>query len=106
MGVVMDSLKELSLTSDKQKSGIKAGKSPLDVDAVNQVLNELSYLIEEMDPDAEEKAGHLKEQLYGPPYTELVKKLSRQVEEFEFEEASATVSLLKKAVMDNTGKES
>jgi HPt (histidine-containing phosphotransfer) domain-containing protein len=106
MTVVMDSLAELTSTSDKQKSGIKAGEISLDVDSVIQALDEISHLIEEMDPDAEEKAGHLKEQLYGTPYTNLVKKLSRQVEEFEFEDASATVSLLTKAVMDNTKKES
>ncbi len=105
MVIVMDSLEGLTPKSEEQKTGQKPAGTPLDIDAVNRALEELNRLTEEMDPDAEEKASQLKEQLYGSPHAELAKKLSRQVEEFEFEEASETVSLLIKAVMDKNGKE-
>ena len=105
MKIVMNSLKGLTSISDKQKTDPKTIGGSLDIDAIIQALDDLANLIEEMDPDAEEKAGQLKEQLHAPPYIDLVKKLSKQVEEFEFQEASTTVSLLKEAVMDNTEKE-
>jgi hypothetical protein len=55
-------------------------------------------LLEEMDPEAEDKVTDLKAQFSGGPYQKLVNALSKQVGEFEFEDALATLSKLKTAL--------
>jgi hypothetical protein len=51
-----------------------------------------------MDPEAEDKVTDLKARLGGGPHQKLVNDLSKQIGEFEFEDALATLSKLKKAL--------
>lgn len=73
----------------------------IDVEELYSLLEELKTLIEEMDPEAEEKAAVLKTRLGSGPYRELIHKLTEQVGEFEFEEALKTMDTLKELVGKN-----
>ena len=51
-----------------------------------------------MDPEAEDKVTDLKAQLGGGAHQKLVNILSKQVGEFEFEDARETLAKLRKAL--------
>ncbi len=68
-------------------------------------LDELGILFEEMDPDAIDKVYLLNEQLKKSQHAVLFGKLTKQVEELEYEDASETLSLLIQAIRDSQGKE-
>jgi hypothetical protein len=51
-----------------------------------------------MDPEAEDKVADLKVQIGSGAHRKLVNTLSKQVGEFEFEEARETLANLKKAL--------
>jgi hypothetical protein len=58
-------------------------------------MDELAVLIEDMDPEAEEKAAELKRLLVRTAGASLAAQLARQVCGFEFEDAEATLSRLR-----------
>ncbi|TNF99646.1 MAG: response regulator, partial [Gammaproteobacteria bacterium] len=64
---------------------------PVSAEEANQLLNELAEMIEEMDPDAEEKAADITQQLGDQADRQLLKQLTQQVSGFEFEEAADTL---------------
>jgi hypothetical protein len=70
----------------------------MDVAAILPLLDELQTLLEEMDPEAEDKVTDLKAQLVGGAHQKLVIKLSKQVGEFEFEDARETLAKLRKVL--------
>jgi hypothetical protein len=92
---VMQALEALSITGAMEKQAAEEG-SPVDLEAVLPFLEELETLLEEMDPEAEDKVADLKEQLGGGDHRKFVNTLSKQVGEFEFEDARATLASLRK----------
>lgn len=62
------------------------------------LMDELTALIEGMDPDAEAKAVELQHHLEGTAARELSAALTAQVAGFEFDEAEATLQQLRQAI--------
>jgi CheY-like chemotaxis protein/HPt (histidine-containing phosphotransfer) domain-containing protein len=98
---VMQGLEVLAVNGETEEPGAKDG-GPMDIEAIMPVLDELQTLLEEMDPEAEDKVTDLKAQLGGGAHQKLVNKLSKQVGEFEFEDARETLAKLRKIL--ETGK--
>jgi len=73
---------------------------PLGPEEINQQLDELAEMLEEMDPDAEEKVAELASRLGNQADPQLIKQLTRQVSGFEFEEALQTVTKLRQTLVD------
>ena len=94
---VMQALKALAVSGETESITAEDG-DPADVEAVLPLLDELQTLMEEMDPEAEDKVADLKTQLGGGVYQKLVNTLSKQVGEFEFEDARQTLADLKRAL--------
>jgi PAS domain S-box-containing protein len=97
---VMQGLEVLSLHGGTEEPGAVDG-GPMDVEAILPFLDELQTLLEEMDPEAEDKVTELKAQLGGGAHQKLVNTLSKQVGEFEFEDARETLAKLRKALETN-----
>ena len=55
---------------------------PKDFEAIDSYLVELQTLLEEMDPEAEEKVAALMSMLVGTYFQDLMNLLSKQVGEF------------------------
>jgi HPt (histidine-containing phosphotransfer) domain-containing protein len=91
---VMQGLEALAVNGETEGPGAEDG-SPMDIEAIMPLLDELQTLLEEMDPEAEDKAADLKTQLAGGAHQKLVTKLSKQVGEFEFEDAHKTLAELR-----------
>jgi polar amino acid transport system substrate-binding protein len=91
---VMQGLEILSVTDVTGESATLDG-GPIDVESILPLLDELQMLLEEMDPEAEDKVAGLKAQLGGGAYQKFVIKLSKQVGEFEFEDARETLAKLR-----------
>jgi CheY-like chemotaxis protein len=72
----------------------------LSPEELNQHLNELAEMLEEMDPDAEEKVTELAGQISSQGHQQLIKSLLRQVSGFEFEDATETLAKLKQNLFD------
>jgi HPt (histidine-containing phosphotransfer) domain-containing protein len=94
---VMQGLEVLSVQDSPEESDAKGG-GPMDVAAILPLLDELQTLLEEMDPEAEDKVTDLKAQLAGGAHQKLVNTLSKKVGEFEFEDARETLAQLRKAL--------
>jgi two-component system sensor histidine kinase/response regulator len=94
---VMQGLEVLAASGETEDPAAKDG-GPMDVAAILPLLDELQTLLEEMDPEAEDKVTDLKAQLGGGAHQKLVIKLSKQVREFEFEDARETLAKLRKAL--------
>jgi two-component system, sensor histidine kinase and response regulator len=95
--IVMQGLNVTALPDGAERSAVQIG-DPMDVEAVMAALDELQTLLEEMDPEAEDKVAGLKAQLSGGLLQRLVNELSKQVSEFEFENACETLAELKNAL--------
>ncbi len=91
---VMRGLEALAVSRDTE-GAVAGDSSSVDVEATMPLLDELQTLLAEMDPEAEEKVSDLKAQLAGETYQKLVNTLSKQVGEFEFEEARETLAKLR-----------
>jgi len=91
---VMQGLEVLAVNGEIEGPGAKDG-GPMDVETIMPLLDELQTLLEEMDPEAEDKVTDLKAQLGGGAHQKFVIKLSKQVGEFEFEEARETLAKLR-----------
>ncbi len=94
---VMQGLEALSVHGAADRPGAKDG-GPMEVAAIMPLLDELQILLEEMDPEAEDKVNVLKAQLGSGTHREPVGKLSKQVGEFEFEAAQGTLAVLRKSL--------
>jgi HPt (histidine-containing phosphotransfer) domain-containing protein len=101
LATVMQGLAVLSAHFETEEPGKEDG-GPVDVEAIMPSLDELQTLLEEMDPEAEDKVIALKAQLGGGTHQKLVNTLSKKVGEFEFEDARETLANLRKAL--ETGK--
>ncbi len=62
------------------------------------IMDELSGLIASMSPDSEEKLNELSNQLNGRLDPQLIKNLSKQLKNYEFELAAKTLTWLRKSV--------
>jgi two-component system sensor histidine kinase/response regulator len=92
---LMQGLEAVAVSGETERLGAEDG-DPVDVEAVLPLLEELQTLMEEMDPEAEDKVADLKKQLGSGAHHKLVNTLSKQVGEFEFEDARKTLANLKK----------
>jgi CheY-like chemotaxis protein len=97
LAIVMQGLEVLSGSGETEESDAVDG-GPVDVEAIMPSLDELQTLLEEMDPEAEDKVTALKAQLGGGAHQKLVNALSKKVGEFEFEDARETLTKLRKAL--------
>ncbi len=68
---------------------------PVRFEELAVLVEELQTLLDEMDPDAEEKLAELSARISGQVDGRLLKDLSRQVSGFEFEQAIDTLARLK-----------
>jgi PAS domain S-box-containing protein len=93
MAPVLDGLATLvpAETTDVQTEAAE----PLSPEEINQQLDELAEMLEEMDPDAEDKATELKSRLGNQADQQLLKQLVQQVGGFEFKEATETLDKIR-----------
>jgi HPt (histidine-containing phosphotransfer) domain-containing protein len=96
LGPVMQGLEGLSPGAKEERVAAKDG--PADIESILPLLEQLETRLEEMDPEAEDKVADLKVQIGSGAHRKLVNTLSKQVGEFEFEEARETLANLKKAL--------
>jgi polar amino acid transport system substrate-binding protein len=75
---------------------------PVDPEQIIELLDTIESLIEEMDPDAEEKVAELVALPGSGLDLSLMKQLGRQVGGFEFEEAQETLVGLKQKINENS----
>lgn len=73
---------------------------PVGVDKLLSVVEELGVLLQEMSPDAEEKARALKAQLANTPANKLAAILVEETSAYDFEEAQETLARLRQALED------
>jgi two-component system sensor histidine kinase/response regulator len=71
---------------------------PVDPAQVTALVESIATLLEDMDPDAEERVGELAALLRGQVKSKLLKRLARHAAAFEFEEASAVLAELRKSL--------
>ncbi len=86
---VLEGLSHLRASVQEPTEGTAA--DPVDPEQVNALLDTIESLIEEMDPDAEEKVEELSALPGSGLDLSLMKLLGRQVSGFEFEEAQETL---------------
>ncbi len=94
---VMQGLEVLSVSGETEEPHAVDG-DPVDAETIMPFLDELQTLLEEMDPEAEDKVTEMKAQLGGRAHQKLVNALSKQVGEFEFEDARETLAKLRNAL--------
>jgi HPt (histidine-containing phosphotransfer) domain-containing protein len=94
---VMQGLEALAVQGSTEEPGAK-GSDPMALEAILPLLDELQILLEEMDPEAEDKVADLKAQLAGGTHQKLVNTLSKKVGEFEFEDARESLVKLRNAL--------
>ena len=88
------------LAAPNQPDSKEAGATePLDNDYVAKLFDELAALIDEMDPDAEEKLAELSTAVSGHVDPVLLKRLAGQVSGFEFDKAQATLQILRNTLV-------
>ena len=90
----MPSIAPLAAPSQQERKETEATE-PLDHESVAKLFDELAALIDEMDPDAEEKLVELSAAVSSHADPVLLKRLARQVGGFEFDEAQATLQALR-----------
>ncbi len=73
----------------------------VDPEQISAFLDTIESLIEEMDPDAEEKVAELSALQGNGLDPILVRQLGRQVGGFEFEEAQETLAELRQKISGN-----
>ena len=93
---VMQGLERICAETVDKTQQQNSGK--FDVETVSTLLDEMSHLLDELDPDAEEKAITLAQLLAGSPHHKISRQLLSQIEETEFDTAAETVRLLRSAL--------
>ena len=74
---------------------------PADPARIAALIVEVATMLDEMDPDAEDRVNELALMIRGQADARLLKLLVRQTAGFEFEEAQATLADLKQALPDD-----
>jgi ubiquinone biosynthesis protein UbiJ len=92
MAPVIEGLSALApVPEDEQAQPVESiGKEEL-----KKLLDELAEMIEEMDPDAEEKLAEISGRTAGKSHNRLFTQLARQLSSFEFEEAAETLEKIR-----------
>jgi actin-like ATPase involved in cell morphogenesis len=85
MSPVLEGLSALAPTTEKTVSVVKV--KLLSTQEINQILDELTKMLEEMDPDSEEKVTEMITQFGNQLDLKLMIRLAQHVSGFEFEEA-------------------
>jgi HPt (histidine-containing phosphotransfer) domain-containing protein len=98
--MVMQGLEVLSASSEKVDIA-PVETVAVDFEAVSALLDDLQSLLEEMDPESEEKVSALKAQYGSGAHQDLLQTLSKQVDDFEFEAALQTLE----SIRDTLNKE-
>ena len=96
MEPVLQGLSSLVATAGSSTSSSPAESAS--VEKLGQLLLELGNMIEEMDPDSEEKVTELASQSGDRFDRQLLRTLERQVSGFEFEEAQETLASLRQSL--------
>ena len=97
--IVLQGLEMMAERAGRDKSHVsEESKTTLDIEQALELLVEIRILLDDMSPDAEEKALELKEQLKGTQYEELTNKLTRETGNYAFKEALSIVDSLRKAL--------
>jgi CheY-like chemotaxis protein/HPt (histidine-containing phosphotransfer) domain-containing protein len=65
------------------------------VEEIRPLIDDLATMLEDMDPDAEEKALALKGRLKSTPQAKLAASLAKQASNFDFDEAKGTLAMLR-----------
>ena len=103
MAPVVEGLSALAPVHTTEAQSGSAG--PLNGAEAGQLLDELAEMIEEMDPDAEEKVAEISSQMAGQADQQLLRKLAQQVGGFEFDEAAETLSAVRASLKQPPGPE-
>ena len=85
MSPVLEGLSALAPTTEEAVSVEKV--ELLSPQEINQILDELTKMLKEMDPDSEEKVTEMITQFGNQVDLKLMKRLAQHVSGFEFEEA-------------------
>ena len=85
MSPVLEGLSILAPTIEKAVTVEKVAL--LSPQEINQIFDELTKMLEEMDPDSEEKVTEMITQFGNQVDLQSMKRLARHVSGFEFEEA-------------------
>ncbi|MCZ6501734.1 MAG: hypothetical protein O6945_04375, partial [Gammaproteobacteria bacterium] len=85
MSPVLEGLSALAPKTEKAVSEKQV--ELLSPEEINQMLDELTNMLKEMDPDAEEKVNEMITKFGNQVDLQLMKRLARHVSGFEFEEA-------------------
>ena len=92
---VLEGLARLGSGREETKPLVEAA----DRDTINGLLDELAVLLEDMDPESEDKAVELQTALGGTVDRALVKDLVRRVSGFEFDEAQEVLGQIRSALL-------
>lgn len=79
-----------------------ADAGPLDLELVRQLCEELNTLLEEMDPESQEKLEELSSALAGHAEPTQIRSLTRHIDGFEFEKAQAALDSLRKQLLSES----
>jgi two-component system sensor histidine kinase/response regulator len=93
---VLDGLATLGESGTDDSSAPPA--EPASPEKVAELMTEIASMLDELDPDAEERARELATMLRGQASGRLLKRLVQQTGGFEFEEAQETLTELRQAL--------
>jgi CheY-like chemotaxis protein/two-component sensor histidine kinase len=92
-------VEDLSALAPAQTAEVQAGPAePLNADEAGRLLDELAEMIEEMDPDAEEKVDEIYKRTIGQVDGKLLRQLVRQIGGYEFDEAAETLDKIRSSL--------
>ena len=92
MAPVIEGLSALApVPEDEQAQSVES----IGEEELKKLLDELAEMIEEMDPDAEEKLAEISGRTAGKSHNRLFTQLARQLSSFEFEEAAETLEKIR-----------
>jgi CheY-like chemotaxis protein len=99
MTIVLQGLEMMAARAGRDKARVsEESKTTFDIEQALEILVEIRALLDDMSPDAEEKALELKEQLKGTKYADLANKLARETSNYAFKDALSKVDSLRKAL--------
>jgi CheY-like chemotaxis protein/two-component sensor histidine kinase len=92
-------VEDLSALAPAQTAEVQAGPAePLNADEAARLLDELAEMIEEMDPDAEEKVDEIYKRTIGQVDGKLLRQLVQQIGGYEFDEAAETLDKIRSSL--------
>jgi HPt (histidine-containing phosphotransfer) domain-containing protein len=87
-----------SLVGMEPEEATAPASEPADPARIAALIDKIVTMLDEMDPDAEERVNELASMMRGQADGRLLKRLVRQTAGFEFEEAQETLAELKQAL--------